>query len=80
MKTSNLASYDKIFETTVNTAISPDHRALLVISDFAGELLITNFDGTVGSLFFDGPTMTIVSLRIKKYDFSGSVFYVYGLR
>ena len=79
MKTSNPVSYDKIFATTANTAISPDHRALLLSNEFDGEVVFTNLNGIVSSITF-APGNHFLPLRIKQWNSSGSVFYVYGLQ
>ena len=72
MKTSNPASYDKIFATTSATVI-PSHRGLLINCSAAATITITNLDGSTASVNFQTGNV-LLPLQINKWTLgSGTI-------
>lgn len=74
MKTSNPASYDKIFTTTSGTVI-PSHRGLLINCSTAGAITITNLDGSTASVNFQEGNV-LLPLQINKWTSGSGTFTI----
>ena len=86
LRSSNHPSYDKIFNirngataTIAESAVIPNHRALLVNCTGAGTLTVTNLDGTTCAIPFTTADRTLLPLQIKKYAVTSGTFEIYGL-
>ena len=77
MKTSNPASYDKIFATTSGTVI-PSHRALLINCTSTGSISITNLDKSTTSLTME-TGLILIPLQINKWTTVTGTFTITAL-
>lgn len=77
MKTSNPASYDKIFATTPNVVI-PSHRALYINCSQDGTIIFTNLDKTTTTVIFVGGNI-LLPLQINKWVAGTGIFTVNAL-